>query len=223
MNSIPFLPTKFLFSPRKVLERFDDLRRKHGDNAVFSQAPFKPAREARAVAIFAIGLGKDSQREFWIGSPEKDPPDAWMVELIRRPKGSSRSNFPIEVMEWESNSPFNDITEAIDNKLKRKNYLKNTILVVDVEKPNSPIRSMNVVNHFKSNRPNIAEIWLLCANASGLWPSDMNVRVFPQQKAIHFDVHLEFRRLAAQRGVIDLRRGTKKGVDLPRMEEIELP
>jgi hypothetical protein len=224
MPSKRFIPVNLLFSPPKVLNHFEQLRKKYGDPIVFSSSRFKSAREARAAAMFAIALSKHRGADYWIGSPSTDPPDALVVEFrLQHGKSSHRINTPIKVMEWEKNSPHNAISDAIEAKLLNKRYSRHTALLVVMHDRDSPFQTAEAAKHFEENPPRVGEIWILCNAVSGLWPSDAVARVFPRHNIIRFDLSQECRRLSTQHEVIEPHRGTKSNQELLRIEHIELP
>ncbi|MCX6764837.1 MAG: hypothetical protein NTU58_04030 [Candidatus Nealsonbacteria bacterium] len=105
---------------RKLKER---LNKPH--DYVWNHRDLKRAKEIYATSIVAIAVAKQNKTKWWIQKPEIDPPDGVIGTIIQKDNIQEMHIREVEVVEQVKDA----LLDTIRNKLSRKQYEPNTMLV----------------------------------------------------------------------------------------------
>lgn len=92
---------------------------------VWSHRDLKRAKEIYAISIIAVAMSKSDSLKWWILKPKIDPPDGVIGTKILKNGIEEMHVREVEVVEHING----EIVDTIRNKLSRKRYEPNTILV----------------------------------------------------------------------------------------------
>ena len=157
---VKLLPSGFLFSPSKVMDRFEGLIQKHGLEKALKSNKYQEGREAWIASLFALGLSSRFETDYWIETPEKDPPDVRLIRYAKHPLGNSQEKINLEICEWEGHSKFRNLTNLIRSKLAAKKYPSYFTLLVFVHDRRGSFKPMEIHEELKNEKIHLAEIWL---------------------------------------------------------------
>jgi hypothetical protein len=111
--------------PVKGLLKYAESVTAHGKNIL--RIP-KKGREQYCVSLFALALKNDSHLDFWIHIPNSDPPDGLVMTLMKEGNGAYMAHMrQVEVVEQRDQPE--TLFGLIQNKMVKKNYESNTVLV----------------------------------------------------------------------------------------------
>ncbi|MBI4008985.1 hypothetical protein HY357_02025 [Candidatus Roizmanbacteria bacterium] len=160
------LSSDVLMSPRKVIERMENIIEKYGISRAIKSVAFQKAREAWVASIFMLGMSQLSKKTYWIqeNSIAHEAPDI-VACSYRNPtnpqeRGVVKEIQPIEVSEYTKYS--NQVLPLfIKKKLKDKFYHEETIVVCYVRKPGYHLKIMEIINQLSDLSTSVREVWIL--------------------------------------------------------------
>lgn len=155
-----------LMSPRKVIQRMENIFQKYGRNRAIKSVRFQKAREAWVASVFSLGLSQHSHKTYWMQENKAlhDAPDIFAYSY-RNPSepgeiGVVKEIQPLEVFEYTIYTKIG-LPEHIKNKLKDKSYHPETITICYVRRPEEELRLIDVINGLKDLKTSVREVWLL--------------------------------------------------------------
>lgn len=109
--------------PAKGLFKYAESMKENGQNILKLH---KKDREYYCISLVVLALMEDSNLDWWINIPAKDPPDGLIMTLVKEKSGLKSHMREIEVVEHRGQS--NGLFDIIKNKMIEKSYEPNTIL-----------------------------------------------------------------------------------------------
>lgn len=158
--------SEVIMSPRKVIQRMENVIEKHGRERGLKSVGFQKAREAWITSVFMLGLSQRTRVIYWVQENDKlhDDPDVF-VYSYREPSepgeiGVVKEIQPVEVCEYPVQAKL-DLTEHIKKKLHNKQYHPATILICYIQRPGEAMRLIDIINGLADLQTSVREVWLL--------------------------------------------------------------
>jgi hypothetical protein len=202
------------FTPRFAINYLWGLIRIHGDK-VLKDSKFKKEREAWILGVALLGISKATQFQWWLQVPESDPPDMYTMAIVPNLEKNWNEfhHREIEIMEITKHTN-GSIEDEITKKLKDKFYIKETGLVVYLNR-SMQIGDMYEINkNLKKNKLNISDIWGI-ASISPKSQKYILFNIYPEVYATSFDIDEEIAKIP-EGDTIDISRAKGLAMKLVR-------
>lgn len=159
---------KVWFSPRFAVQYLWRQGQLHGPIVFGSSNKFKKAREAWVMGVALFGVMKLFGNRWWLQVPplNQDPPDMKAMAIIsdenlRRNEMHERE---IEIM-YITKYTNASIEEEIYNKLVDSTYIKETALLVYINRPTFIEDMKKLSENLKNKKINVSDIWVIAAES----------------------------------------------------------
>lgn len=160
-------PSEVYLSPKKAIERMQNIFDKYGIERGLKSYSFQQSRESWIAAVYLIGLSYVEKKIFWLKSNpiKNDAPDIFAVSY-RKPHlageiGIVREIYQLEVCEYDKHSKYG-LPEHIIKKLNNKYYPKDTVLLCYIDHGlGYKFRLGNVISKLNKQKKIVSQIWLI--------------------------------------------------------------
>lgn len=174
------------FTPRFAIEYLASQLDKHGKIVLHSNK-FKKEREAWILGLALLGINKLTGRLWWLQVPEIDPPDMRAMSLASDKESNHNMLLHREIeIAQITNHTDNTIVDEILNKLKGKQYIKETCLVVYMTR-NENIDNIYSLADALIGKTTVSDIWIVGAIEKDS-PKHILFSVVPDVKIIEFNI-----------------------------------
>jgi len=149
------------FSPRYAINYLWSQVYRNGQRVLASNK-FKKERGAWIMGVALFGVMKIFKTRWWLQIPLTDPPDmlAMTIATNKEMNINEMHHREIEIMQITKYTK-NEIDEEILRKLKNKAYIKETGLVVYLNRTTLIQDMRSLSTKIKEEKINIADIWIL--------------------------------------------------------------
>jgi hypothetical protein len=165
-----------------------------GSSTCLQKSKFKSYREQYICALFALGLSKETQGEYWIRTyPDGTTPDGHLMALtFDTQTGWGGETSALEIFEWEAHSD-HTLIQAIKKKLLNKLYPRHYSLLCYIHDKISEIDIGGIFDQLKTINASVGEIWLLANNDDDLHESDYHgiAKLYPDLDVLYFNAFEE--------------------------------
>lgn len=155
-----------LMSPKKVIQRMENIVQKYGRERALKSISFQKAREAWVASVFMLGMGQLTKKTYWIqeNAALHDAPDIFSYSY-RNPEesheiGVVREIQPVEVCEYTMHVK-EGLSDHIKRKLKDKVYHEETILICYIQRPGESFRIIDAIKGLEGLQTTVREVWIL--------------------------------------------------------------
>ena len=183
------------FSPRFAINYLWDLMKKDGTEKVLKNSNYKRAREAWIMGIALFGYMKLSNAKWWLQVPQDDPPDIRAMTMVPDYVKNLHEmhHREVEIMQITKHTKGTIIDEIL-KKLAGKSYIKETALLVYLQRTMFIEDIRKLAEDISKAKPKVADIWILASTAP-----DRQVYIlfslYPQIQRVDFDVDEEVQKL----------------------------
>jgi len=183
------------FSPRFAIKYLSDLMRKEGINEVLKDSKYKKEREAWIMGVSLFGYMKLSNAKWWLQVPKDDPPDMRAMTMVPDYEKNLHEMLhrEVEIMQITKHTT-GSIVEEILKKLKGKSYIKETALLVYLQRTMLIADMRELANELNKAKPNVADIWIL-ASTSPVEQKYILFSLYPDMQRVDYDIDEEIKNL----------------------------
>lgn len=169
--------------------------RKEGADIVLKNSKYKRAREAWIMAVSIFGYMKLSNAKWWLQVPKDDPPDMRAMTMVPDYKKNihEMQHREVEIMQITKYTK-GSITEEILKKLIGKSYIKETALLVYLQRTMLIEDMRELANELSNEKPTVADIWVL-ASTSPDKQQYVLFSIYPEVQRVDFDIDEEIKSL----------------------------
>jgi len=181
------------FSPRYAIYYLASLLKKHGE-IVLTSGRYKKEREAWIMGLALLGINKKTGLQWWLQVPEEDPPDMRAMTMVPNVEKNwnEMNDREIEIVQITKFTD-NSIEDEILRKLNSKSYIKETSLIVYMNR-NAFISDMRLLAEKLKGKINISDIWVVAAVAKDS-PKHILFSLYPDFQVVNFDMFEEMSKI----------------------------
>jgi len=205
-------------APHFAIARMNSIIRKNGAENAITKNSYRRERELWIGSLFCLGLHKESTKEYWLRSPEDDPPDIEVITFADKNGKKVRELQKIEIVEHELHG--NGILSTIEKKLNTNQFQKeDRLLCYAHSTPGLAITPIELFNEVQKLNPKLLEIWILFSDTNQRY---YLIRLHPEIIRISFPER-DILKYKNQTDIIKVSRGTTKSLETNKTKFIKLP
>lgn len=184
------------FSPRYAINYLWRLQRQLSDKEL-RKSKYKKEHEAWILGVALFGVMKMYEAKWWLQVPVNDPPDLEAMTVVpnKEKNINEMHHREIEIMQITKHTNETIVNEIL-KKLKNKAYIKETGLVVYLNRT-THISDMRELSYdLKNAGVRVADIWVIAATS----PNEQEYILFslyPDVQAVKYNIIEEMKNLEA--------------------------
>lgn len=207
------------FSPRYAINYLWTLQRKLSDKEL-KNSKFKKEHEAWILGVALFGVMKMLGNKWWLQVPVDDPPDMLAMAVLANPEKDINEMHWREIEISQITKFTNDsIDKEILRKLKNKAYVKETGLVVYLNRQMLIEDMRKIADEIKKSGVKVSDVWVVASTS----PNQQEYTLFslyPDVQVVTFDIVEEMRNLEPG-DMIDMEENTK-GIKMELVQNVRV-